>query len=257
MSNPRAQCSGSSFELKVVMMSESDFVQHKMETERPDLLYVVGSSNFGVWWEFCKATRDEFHRFKQIAALPGGRCDRLGYMGELRIAIQVAIETRHRQSSANSTASVAENTHRGVNEDDIDDESSEEGRAKRRRCNFIRPRTPGTIGLSEVMPLHPGETSDQYFERFENTWEPDPDRPGLVRRKAAEDVEDAIRRDQEEFPTTIQVRRGDIDPEFDSARQFNKYTTLADDTSEALPDIDTHPREEAPILVESSSEDSE
>ena len=46
-------------------------------------------------------------------------------------------------------------------------------------------------------------------------------------------------------------------PEFDSARQFNNYTTLADDTSEALPDIDTHPRELAPILVESSSEDSE
>jgi len=119
MSNPRVQCSGSSFELRVVMMSESDFVQHKMETERPDLLDVVGSSNVDVWMEFCKAARDEFHRFKQIAALPGGRWDNSGYMGELRIAIQVGIETRHRQSSANSTASVAENTHRGVNEDDI------------------------------------------------------------------------------------------------------------------------------------------
>ena len=128
---------------------------------------------------------------------------------------------------------------------------------KRRRCNLVIPRTPDTIEVTRVMPLRPGETPAQYFDRFDNTWEPDPDRPGLVRRKAAEDVEDAIRRDQEEFPTTIQVRRGDIDPEFDSARQFNNYTTLADDTSEALPDIDTHPREEAPILVESSSEDSE
>ena len=57
------------------------------------------------------------------------------------------------------------------------DSSSEEG-------DFIRPRTPGTIGLSEVMPRNSGETDDQYFNRFENTWELDPDRPGLVRRKA-------------------------------------------------------------------------
>ena len=107
------------------------------------------------------------------------------------------------------------------------------------------------------MPLRPGETLSQYFDRFYNTWEPDPDRPGLVRRKAAGGTEDTIRSTQEEFHTTIQVRRRDIDSQFDSDRQFNNYTTLADDTSEALPDIDTHPREEAPILVESSSEDSE
>ena len=54
--------------------------------------------------------------------------------------------------------------------------------------------------------LGAGETPAQYFDLFDNTWEPDPDRPGLVRRKAAEDVEDAIRSDQEELPTTIQVR---------------------------------------------------
>ena len=144
-----------------------------------------------------------------------------------------------------------------INHDDIDDESFEERRVKRRRSNLVIPRTPDTIEVTRVMPLRPGETPAQYFDRFDNTWEPDPDRPGLVRRKAAEGVEDTIRRNQEEFHTTIQVRRGDIDPEFDSARQVNNYTTLADDTSEALPDIDTHPREEAPILVESSSEDSE
>ena len=54
------------------MMSESEFVQHKMETERPDLLDLVESSNFDVWMDFRKAARDEFRRFIQIAALPGG-----------------------------------------------------------------------------------------------------------------------------------------------------------------------------------------
>ena len=49
--------------------------------------------------------------------------------------------------------------------------------------DFIRPRTPATTSLSEVMPLHPDETGDQYFARFEDTWEPDPDRNGFVRRK--------------------------------------------------------------------------
>ena len=81
MSDPRAQCSGSSFELKVSMMSESDFFHHKLATERPDLLYGGGSSEYCVWWEFCKAVRDEFHRFKQIAVLPGGRWGNSGYMG--------------------------------------------------------------------------------------------------------------------------------------------------------------------------------
>ena len=242
MSNPRAQCSGSSFELKVVMMSESDFVQHKIKTERPDLLGLVDNSNFDVWMDFRKAARDEFRRFIQIATVPGGRCD--------RIAVQVAIETRQGQPSANSTASVRRvgHTHPEINHDDTDDESFEERRVKRRRSNLVIPRTPDTIEVTRVMPLRPGETPAQYFDRFDNTWEPDPDRPGLVRRKAAEGIE---------FHTTIQVRRRDIDPQFDSDRQFNNYTTLTDDTSEALPDIDTHPREVAPILVESSSEDSE
>jgi hypothetical protein len=70
---------------------------------------------------------------------------------------------------------------------------------------------------------------------------------GWCVEKTAEDVEDVIRGD----------RRRDIDTEFDSARQINNYTTLADDTPEALPNSGTHPREEAPIIVESSSEDSE
>ena len=67
------------------------------------------------------------------------------------------------------------------------------------------------------MPQQPGETGDQYFARFENTWEPDPDRVGLVRRRTqvtrAPDVGEVFRRDQEDFPTTIQLRRGAPDVE--------------------------------------------
>ena len=71
-----------------------------------------------------------------------------------------------------------------INHDDIDDESFEERRVKRRRSNLVIPRTPDTIEVTRVMPLRLGETPAQYFDRFDNTWEPDPDRPGLVRRKA-------------------------------------------------------------------------
>ena len=45
--------------------------------------------------------------------------------------------------------------------------------------------------------LGAGETPAQYFDRFDNTWEPDPDRPGLVRRKDPEINHDDI--DDESF----------------------------------------------------------
>ena len=88
-----------------------------------------------------------------------------------------------------------------INHDDIDDESFEERRVKRRRSNLVIPRTPDTIEVTRVMPLRPvtrvmplrpSEPPAQYFDRFENTWEPDPDRPGLVRIKDPEINHDDI-----------------------------------------------------------------
>ena len=49
--------------------------------------------------------------------------------------------------------------------------------------DWIRTRAPGTIKVKKVMPPHPGETIDHYFERLERNWEPDPDREGLLRKR--------------------------------------------------------------------------
>ena len=42
--------------------------------------------------------------------------------------------------------------------------------------DWIRSWTPGTTKVRKVMPPHPGETLDHYFERLGRNWEPDPDR---------------------------------------------------------------------------------